>query len=143
MQNYIPTYSNSTYAFFTPSHLPRKLERVPADKAYFISKELLMTERTYKKDLELINVWFRDEVSKEENMPTHALTVLFGVVDPLYEFHCSFLRELEHRLATWEGRTGMPLQTHVQGVGDILLKKVQMTEVIFHAIFPSFDFIPV
>ncbi|GIY24675.1 FERM, ARHGEF and pleckstrin domain-containing protein 2 [Caerostris extrusa] len=103
-------------------------EKIPADKAYFISKELLMTERTYKKDLELINVWFRDEVSKEENMPTHALTVLFGVVDPLYEFHCSFLRELEHRLATWEGRTGMPLQTHVQGIGDIILKKVQMTE---------------
>ncbi|GFY59061.1 FERM, ARHGEF and pleckstrin domain-containing protein 2 [Trichonephila inaurata madagascariensis] len=110
----------------TDTEIRRK--RVPADKAYFISKELLMTERTYKKDLELINVWFRDEVSKEENMPTHALTVLFGVVDPLYEFHCSFLRELEHRLATWEGRTGMPLQTHVQGVGDILLKKVQMTE---------------
>ncbi|GFX10127.1 FERM, ARHGEF and pleckstrin domain-containing protein 1 [Trichonephila clavipes] len=94
-------------------------------------------------DTEIRRKWFRDEVSKEENMPTHALTVLFGVVDPLYEFHCSFLRELEHRLATWEGRTGMPLQTHVQGVGDILLKKVQMTEVIFHAIFPSFDFIPV
>ncbi|KAG8198630.1 hypothetical protein JTE90_026527 [Oedothorax gibbosus] len=117
------------------AHSPRsetdtevRRKRVPADKGYFISKELLMTERTYKKDLELINVWFRDEVSKEENMPTHALSVLFGVVDPLYEFHCSFLRELEHRLATWEGRTGMPLQTNVQGIGDILLKKVQMTE---------------
>ncbi|XP_015930609.1 FERM, ARHGEF and pleckstrin domain-containing protein 2 isoform X2 [Parasteatoda tepidariorum] len=117
------------------AHSPRsetdtevRRKRIPADKAYFISKELLMTERTYKKDLELINVWFRDEVSKEENMPTQALAVLFGVVDPLYEFHCSFLRELEHRLATWEGRTGMPLQTFIQGPGDIFLKKVQMTE---------------
>ena len=26
------------------------------DKAYFIAKELLMTERTYKKDLEIINL---------------------------------------------------------------------------------------
>lgn len=34
----------------------RKTKRWPTDKAYFISKELLMTERTYKKDLEVINV---------------------------------------------------------------------------------------
>lgn len=110
----------------TDTEIRRK--RTPSDRAYFIAKELLMTERTYKKDLELINVWFRDEVSKEENMPTDALAVLFTVVDPLYEFHCSFLRELEHRLASWEGRTGMPLQPTIQGIGDILLRKVQMTE---------------
>ncbi|XP_054721469.1 FERM, ARHGEF and pleckstrin domain-containing protein 2-like [Uloborus diversus] len=110
----------------TDTEIRRK--NVPSDKSYFIAKEFLMTERTYKKDLELINVWFRDEVSKEENMPTDALAVLFSVIDPLYEFHCSLLRELEHRIATWEGRTGMPLQTHIQGIGDILLRKVQMTE---------------
>lgn len=34
----------------------RKSKRWPTDKAYFISKELLMTERTYKKDLDVINV---------------------------------------------------------------------------------------
>lgn len=27
----------------------------PADKAYFLSKEILMTERTYKRDLDVIN----------------------------------------------------------------------------------------
>ena len=32
------------------------LQRFPADKAYYIAKELLMTERTYKKDLEVITV---------------------------------------------------------------------------------------
>ena len=31
-------------------------QRYPADKAYYIAKELLMTERTYKKDLEVITV---------------------------------------------------------------------------------------
>ena len=31
-------------------------KRFPADKAYYIAKELLMTERTYKKDLEVITV---------------------------------------------------------------------------------------
>lgn len=34
----------------------RKTKRWPTDKAYFIAKELLMTERTYKKDLDVINV---------------------------------------------------------------------------------------
>ena len=32
------------------------LQRYPADKAYYIAKELLMTERTYKKDMEVITV---------------------------------------------------------------------------------------
>lgn len=27
----------------------------PTDRAYFITKEILMTERTYRKDLEVIN----------------------------------------------------------------------------------------
>lgn len=27
----------------------------PTDKAYFLSKEILMTERTYKRDLDVIN----------------------------------------------------------------------------------------
>ena len=31
-------------------------KRFPADKAYYVAKELLMTERTYKKDLEVITV---------------------------------------------------------------------------------------
>lgn len=31
-------------------------QRWPTDKAYYIAKELLMTERTYKKDLDVVNV---------------------------------------------------------------------------------------
>lgn len=30
--------------------------KYPSDKAYFIAKEILTTERTYKKDLEVINM---------------------------------------------------------------------------------------
>ena len=91
-----------------------------------------MTERTYKKDLEIINLvsevmkcfelhylnnifrhialpylnsnslqWFRDEVSKEEDMPEDLLTLLFSHVDPIYELHCSFLKDIEQRMATW------------------------------------------
>lgn len=32
------------------------LQRHPTEKAYYIAKELLMTERTYKKDLEVIDL---------------------------------------------------------------------------------------
>lgn len=31
-------------------------KRYPTDRPYFIAKEILMTERTYKKDLEVINL---------------------------------------------------------------------------------------
>ena len=37
-----------------PSHF--YFQRYPTDRAYFIAKEILMTERTYKKDLEIINL---------------------------------------------------------------------------------------
>lgn len=79
-----------------------------------------MTERTYKKDLEVINLvsrfidinliyyfwsnyfqWFRDEVSKEDSMPEETLTLLFSHIDPLYELHTSFLKDIEQRMATW------------------------------------------
>lgn len=34
----------------------RQNRRYPADNAFYIAKELLMTERTYKKDLEVISI---------------------------------------------------------------------------------------
>lgn len=35
---------------------PLPPQRFPTDKAYFIAKEILTTERTYLKDLEVITV---------------------------------------------------------------------------------------
>jgi len=83
-----------------------KKKRYPTDRAYFIAKEILMTERTYKKDLEVLNLWFRDEVSKEEEMPDELLALLFAHIDPIYELHCQFLKDIEQRMAAWEGRSG-------------------------------------
>lgn len=31
------------------------LQKWPTDKSYFLAKEILMTERTYKKDLDVLN----------------------------------------------------------------------------------------
>lgn len=97
---------------------------VGADEAYFIAKEILATERTYLKDLEVITVWFRSAVVKEDAMPADLMTLLFSNIDPIYEFHRGFLREVEQRLALWEG----PSNTHATGshqrIGDVLLRNM-------------------
>ncbi|KAM9249951.1 FERM, ARHGEF and pleckstrin domain-containing protein 2 isoform 1-T1 [Dugong dugon] len=100
-------------------------KHVPTDRAYFIAKEILATERTYLKDLEVLTVWFRCAVVKEDAMPEDLRALLFSNIDPIYEFHRGFLQELEQTLALWEG----PLGTHTPGghrrIGDVLLRNMR------------------
>ncbi|XP_041067618.1 FERM, ARHGEF and pleckstrin domain-containing protein 2 isoform X4 [Carcharodon carcharias] len=96
-------------------------KRYPADKAYFIAKEILTTERTYLKDLEVITVWFRSAVIKESAMPDGLMTLLFSNIDPIYEFHRGFLKEIEQRLAVWEGRSNAHVKGDYQRIGDVML----------------------
>lgn len=44
------------YIVYFKTHVPLFSQRYPTDKAYFIAKEILTTERTYLKDLEVITV---------------------------------------------------------------------------------------
>ncbi|XP_077463520.1 FERM, ARHGEF and pleckstrin domain-containing protein 2 isoform X2 [Stigmatopora argus] len=99
-------------------------KRYPADKAYFIAKEILTTERTYLKDLEVITVWFRSAVIKENAMPDGLMTLLFSNIDPIYEFHRGFLKELDQRLALWEGRSNAHVKGDYQRIGDVMLKNM-------------------
>ncbi|XP_049587956.1 FERM, ARHGEF and pleckstrin domain-containing protein 2 isoform X2 [Syngnathus scovelli] len=99
-------------------------KRYPADKAYFIAKEILTTERTYLKDLEVITVWFRSAVIKENAMPDALMTLLFSNIDPIYEFHRGFLKELDQRLALWEGRSNAHVKGDYQRIGDVMLKNM-------------------
>uniref|UniRef100_A0A8C5B549 FERM, ARH/RhoGEF and pleckstrin domain protein 2 n=1 Tax=Gadus morhua TaxID=8049 RepID=A0A8C5B549_GADMO len=101
-----------------------QLSRYPADKAYFIAKEILTTERTYLKDLEVITVWFRSAVIKENAMPEGLMTLLFSNIDPIYEFHRGFLKELDQRLALWEGRSNAHVKGDYQRIGDVMLKNM-------------------
>lgn len=94
-------------------------KRLQVDKAYFIFKELLMTERTYKKDLEIINLWFRDEVSKD-NQLCEPMPLLFSLIDPIYEIHAAFLKEMETRIQNWESRNEPT--NNCRRVGDLVLK---------------------
>lgn len=50
---------------------------------------------------ELFPQWFRSAVVKEDAMPADLMTLLFSNIDPIYEFHRGFLREVEQRLALW------------------------------------------
>nr|XP_044607436.1 FERM, ARHGEF and pleckstrin domain-containing protein 2 isoform X6 [Equus asinus] len=96
-----------------------------ADEAYFIAKEILATERTYLKDLEVITVWFRSAVVKEDAMPADLMTLLFSNIDPIYEFHRGFLHEVEQRLALWEGSSNAHATGGHQRIGDVLLRNMQ------------------
>lgn len=108
-------------------------KKFPSDRSYFIAKELLMTERTYKKDLEVINLWFHDEVTKEEEaMPDEALDSLFKLIDPLHDAHSNFLREIELRLAAWEGRTNPLQKSESQRIGDVMLKGMGSLLMLYH-----------
>ncbi|NXX95829.1 FARP2 protein, partial [Centropus bengalensis] len=102
-----------------------KRKRYPTDKAYFIAKEILATERTYLKDLEVITVWFRSAVIKEHAMPEGLMTLLFSNIDPIYEFHRGFLKEIEQRLSLWEGRTNAHVRGDYQRIGDVLLRNMR------------------
>ncbi|KAF2981749.1 hypothetical protein EK904_014767 [Melospiza melodia maxima] len=98
--------------------------RCPTDKAYFIAKEILATERTYLKDLEVITVWFRSAVIKENAMPEGLMTLLFSNIDPIYEFHRGFLKEIEQRLSLWEGRSNAHVKGDFQRIGDVMLRNM-------------------
>ena len=73
-------------------------------KIYYMAKEILQTERTYVKDLEVLTVSFRDALESSDAgdvLPVRLSKLLFENVDPLYDFHCSLLAELEERIAMW------------------------------------------
>ncbi|XP_048834403.1 FERM, ARHGEF and pleckstrin domain-containing protein 1 isoform X1 [Brienomyrus brachyistius] len=100
-------------------------KRFPTDKAYFIAKELLTTERTYLKDLEVITVSFQNSVANDEAMPDSLRNMVVSNFDPLYKFHTGFLREVEQRLALWEGRSNAHIKGGYQRIGDVMLKNIQ------------------
>lgn len=99
-------------------------KRFPTDKAYFIAKEVSTTERTYLKDLEVITSWFQSTVSKEDSMPETLKSLIFPNFEPLHKFHTNFLKEIEQRLAVWEGRSNAQLKDY-QRIGDVMLKNIQ------------------
>ncbi|MXQ98291.1 hypothetical protein E5288_WYG018454 [Bos mutus] len=118
-----PVLSDAAGAGMDDREEPKR-KCVPTDEAYFIAKEILATERTYLKDLEVITVWFRSAVVKADAMPADLMTLLFSNIDPIYEFHRGFLREVEQRLALWEESSSTQATGSHQRIGDILLRNM-------------------
>ncbi|GAA6227604.1 FERM, RhoGEF and pleckstrin domain-containing protein 1-like isoform X2 [Lates japonicus] len=100
-------------------------KKFPTDKAYFIAKELLTTERTYLKDLQVITESFQSFVGKEEAFPDSVKNLISANYDPVHKFHQGFLKEVEQRLAQWEGRSNAHIKGDYQRIGDVLLKNIQ------------------
>lgn len=94
-----------------------KRKKWPTDQAYFLAKELLMTERTYKKDLDILMAWFNDELPPEN---VESLRPLFMLIESMIQHHSVFLRDLEHRLVLWEGRG----TSDSHRIGDVMLKNM-------------------
>uniref|UniRef100_A0A8C4IIN5 FERM, ARHGEF and pleckstrin domain-containing protein 1 n=1 Tax=Dicentrarchus labrax TaxID=13489 RepID=A0A8C4IIN5_DICLA len=99
-------------------------KRFPTDRAYFIAKELLTTERTYLKDLEVVTS-FQSAVGQDEATPDSLKNTVFSTFEPLHKFHTGFLREVEQRLALWEGRSNAHIKGDYQRIGDVMLKNFQ------------------
>ncbi|KAK9401092.1 FERM RhoGEF and pleckstrin domain-containing protein 2 [Crotalus adamanteus] len=118
-----PVLSDVSEARFEEDEMRHK--KCPTDKAYFIAKEILATERTYLKDLEVLTLWFRSAIVKENAMPEGLMTLFFSNIDPIYEFHRGFLKELEQRLALWEGRSSSD-KGDCQRIGDVMFRNVQI-----------------
>ncbi|XP_058474257.1 FERM, ARHGEF and pleckstrin domain-containing protein 1-like isoform X1 [Solea solea] len=100
-------------------------KKFPTDKAYFIAKELLTTERTYLKDLQVITESFQSLVAKDEAFPEPVQNLISANYEPVYKFHQGFLKEVEQRLAQWEGRSNAHIKGDYQRIGDVLLKNIQ------------------
>uniref|UniRef100_A0A3P9LBT5 FERM, ARHGEF and pleckstrin domain-containing protein 1 n=1 Tax=Oryzias latipes TaxID=8090 RepID=A0A3P9LBT5_ORYLA len=99
-------------------------KRFPTDRAYFMAKELLTTERTYLKDLEVVTS-FQSAVGQDEATPDSLKETLLSTFEPLHKFHTGFLREVEQRLALWEGRSNAHIKGDYQRIGDVMLKNLQ------------------
>uniref|UniRef100_A0A3Q1CN62 FERM, ARHGEF and pleckstrin domain-containing protein 1 n=1 Tax=Amphiprion ocellaris TaxID=80972 RepID=A0A3Q1CN62_AMPOC len=99
-------------------------KRFPTDRAYFIAKELLTTERTYLKDLEVVTS-FQSAVGQDEATPESLKNTILSTFEPLHKFHTGFLREVEQRLALWEGRSNAHIKGDYQRIGDVMLKNLQ------------------
>lgn len=76
-------------------------KKYTSDDSYFIAKELLMTERTYKKDLELIIVHFQNYIKNLNQYSDFLNDIIQFSLSPIYEFHVQFLKDLEARLSFW------------------------------------------
>ncbi|OCT81004.1 hypothetical protein XELAEV_18027817mg, partial [Xenopus laevis] len=100
-------------------------ERKPMDEAYYITKEILSTETSHLKDIEVISVWLHKVLSKGGLLlgPVEQLMKpLFSNMAPMQQFHKDFLQQLEDVVLLWEGRFVHAKDTQI--IGDLVLRNM-------------------
>jgi hypothetical protein len=121
-----------------------------------------MTERTYKKDIEVIAENFRrelmstinqqrdgyidDEYNFENETLIHLSDVLFTHLLPIYNFHIHFLRQLEQRISVWEtrsipGNECINTENITHQIGDLTMNLVEILPVNIRSWKYYFDFL--
>lgn len=93
--------SSVTSLYYREGLTSRSFKLYQSGDVYNIAKEVLLTERTFVKDLEVITVSLRNVLEKDSIIPENLMKLLYDNFDPLYDFHCSLLAELEERLNLW------------------------------------------
>ncbi|KAF3857096.1 hypothetical protein F7725_008955 [Dissostichus mawsoni] len=67
----------------------------------------------------------RKRCGEDEGLPDSVKNLIASSYDPIHKFHQGFLKEVEQRLAQWEGRSNAHIKGDYQRIGDILLKNIQ------------------
>lgn len=120
-------------------------QRHPTDQAYYIAKEFLTSERSYIKDLEVIDRGFKSALEKAAStedsghlLPDNIANQLFNTTDSLLTIHKQFKLDLEARMVSWENYAlqseGEELDNQKQYVDDILLAQVQRIKKVYQLI---------
>lgn len=104
---------------------PVFVQRLSTDKAYFIAKELLMTERTYHKDLSIVVDYFREFMSSDSAADV-TLSRLYECLQPVYDNHCELLDQLEARMSQLDARIS---DNQSPQVADLLTQHFDKLEV--------------
>lgn len=98
--------------------------QIQETEAFSILKELVMTERTYKKNLELVTILFRQFTEKQNfsltNLDLFDLLYSDQALLPLAEFHSKFLNDLESRFHAWTDKSIENTPTSLV-LGDLLM----------------------
>ncbi|XP_075717489.1 FERM, ARHGEF and pleckstrin domain-containing protein 2 isoform X2 [Rhinoderma darwinii] len=95
------------------------------DEAYYITKEILSTETSHLKDIEVITVWLEKALSKGGDLQEtleHQMKPLFSCMEPIQLFHKEFLQQLEDVLSLWEGRSARTKEMQI--LGDFMLRNM-------------------
>ncbi|CAH8436842.1 unnamed protein product [Heterobilharzia americana] len=100
----------------TPStaHSFRRPSKHHLDEAYHLVRELVMTERTYKRNLGVICTHFRDitndplcsDISISPQLSQDLTSHLVDLLSPIYAEHCVMLNNFENRLSNWSSQNG-------------------------------------